>query len=76
MGTGYRPTTLDEMFYNKLVGTELKFAWFPVKCNISDKPIWLEFGYKLTALYTGPGATVFECKWHDKHEHIIWKLKR
>jgi hypothetical protein len=76
MGAGYTAVPLDELFYNKLVGTQLKFVWMPVKCNISGKSMWLEFAYKLTALYTGPGDPLFEYKWHDKHEHLIWKLKR
>jgi hypothetical protein len=76
MGAGYSAVPLEQMFYDKLIGEQLKFAWLPVKCSISGKSIWLTYGYKLTALYTGPSQPLFEHKWHDKNEHIIWKLKR
>jgi len=72
---------LDEVqsydyFYDKLIGTELKFAWLPQICDISGKRIWLKKGYRMTRMYTGPGDPIFEHRWHDKIEHIIWKLKR
>jgi hypothetical protein len=63
-------------FYGKLLGAQLKFAWLPQTCNITGKRIWLKFGYRLTAMWTGPGDPLFEHRWHDKLEHIIWKLKR
>ena len=65
-----------DSFYDKSLGAELKFAWLPQTCNITGKHIWLKFGYRLTAMWTGPGEPIFEHKWHDKLEHIIWKLKR
>ena len=72
---------LDEVqsydyFYDKLIGTELKFAWLPQTCNISGKRIWLKFGYRMTRMITGPGTPIFEYRWHDKNTHIIWKLTR
>ena len=63
-------------FYDRTIGTELKFAWLPQTCDISGKRIWLKFGYRLTRMILGPGDTIVEYRWHNKHEHIIWKLKR
>jgi hypothetical protein len=69
--TGYDP------FYSRLmIETEFKFAWLPKKCHISGKRIWLEYGYRLTRIITGPGDSLFEYRWHDKIEHMIWKLKQ
>lgn len=65
-----------DSFYDKSLGAQLKFAWLPQTCNITGKRIWLKFGYRLTAMWTGPGEPIYEHKWHDKLEHIIWKLKR
>ena len=65
-----------DYFYDKLLGTELKFAWLPKTCHISGKRIWLKRGYRMTRMITGPGDPIFEHRWHDKMEHIIWKLKR
>ena len=65
-----------DYFYDKLIGTQLKFAWLPKTCYISGKRIWLKRGYRMTRMITGPGDPIFEHRWHDKMEHIIWKLKR
>ena len=65
-----------DYFYDKLIGTELKFAWLPQTCDISGKRIWLTYGYRMTKMITGPGTPIFEHRWHDKNTHIIWKLTR
>jgi len=79
MGTGYGTSIASESgdaFYRWSLGAELKFAWLPQTCYISKKRIWLKYGYRMTRLITGPGDTIFEHRWHDKLEHIIWKLKQ
>lgn len=63
-------------FYERMIGTEIKFAWLPETCNISGKRIWLKKGYRMTRMILGPGDTIFEYRWHDMQEHIIWKLKQ
>ena len=65
-----------DYFYDKCLGGQLKFAWLPKTCHISGKRIWLKYGYKMTAMWTGPDDPVFEHRWHDKNTHIIWKLTR
>jgi len=65
-----------DYFYDRIIGTELKFAWLPQTCDISGKRIWLKYGYRMTRMITGPGTPVFEHRWHDKNTHIIWELKR
>ena len=63
-------------FYERMIGTELKFAWLPETCSLTSKRIWLEYGYRMTRIIIGPGESIFEYRWHDKIEHIIWKLKQ
>jgi len=63
-------------FYERMIGTEYKFAWLPQRCDLSGKNIWLKNAYRMTRMIMGPGDTLFEYRWHDKHEHIIWKLKQ
>ena len=63
-------------FYDRVIGTELTFAWLPKKCHQSGKLIWLKYGYRLTRIIIGPGDTLFVYRWHDKNEHLIWKLKQ
>jgi hypothetical protein len=65
-----------DYFYDKIIGTELKFAWLPKTCDISGKRIWLKKAYRMTRIITGPGESIFEYRWHDKNTHIIWKLTR
>jgi hypothetical protein len=63
-------------FYERMIGTELKFAWLPETCALTGKLIWLEKAYRLTRIITGPGESIFEYRWHDKNTHIMWLLKR
>jgi hypothetical protein len=65
-----------DYFYDKIIGTELKFAWLPKTCDISGKRIWLKKAYRMTRIITGPGESIFEYRWHDKNTHIMWKLTR
>ena len=66
-----------DYFYERVVGTEYKFAWLPKTCHISGKRIWLKKGYLLTRLITGPdNYSLFDYRWHDKNAHIIWKLTK
>ena len=77
MGATYNSGGIvDDPFYRWSLGAKLKFAWLPKTCYISGKRIWLKYGYRMTRLITGPGDTIFEYRWHDKFEHIIWKLKQ
>lgn len=66
----------DDFYGNRYLGAKYTFAWLPKRCDISGKYIWLKHGYKLTAIWHGPGSSVFEERWHDSTEHIIWKLKQ
>ena len=64
-------------FIDRCLGWELKFAWFPEKCHITEKKIWLKYAYRGTAMYrTGDITFAYEYRWHDKIEHIIWQLKK
>jgi hypothetical protein len=56
-------------------GTEMKFLFFPRKCHITGKILWLEYAYKQTAMYTGPGDPVFDHRYYDKTEFLIERLK-
>lgn len=68
-------TQTYDPFYDRCV-EELCFAWLPKHCALSHKTIWLKNAYRLIVTYTGPGDPVIESRWHDKNEHIIWKLIR
>lgn len=57
------------------IGQQLKFAYLPKRCRISNKLIWLKYGYVVTLMYTGPGQPVFEYFWYTKSEFLVQKLK-
>jgi hypothetical protein len=61
-------------FYRK-AGWQLEFTFWPQRCQISNRVIWLERAYKGTAIWTGPGNNIVEHRWHSTQEHIIWILK-
>ena len=61
-------------FYNRAEWS-MRFCWLPHRCALSNKLMWLKYAYKGTAMWTGPGEPVYEHRWHDKQEHLIWKIK-
>ena len=61
-------------FYNRAKWS-MSFCWIPRRCTLSNKLQWLKYAYKGTAMWTGPGEPVYEHRWHNKQEHLIWKLK-
>jgi hypothetical protein len=80
MGAGYYSKRAmaqgrDDWFYRKCIGWQLRFALFPKRCDITNRLIWLEYAYRGTAVLTGPGDSIVEHRWHDRHEHIIFKIK-
>ena len=66
---------LDDWFYRRCVGWQLKFVWWPSICDLTGRKVWLEFAYRGTSVLTGPGEPIIDHRWHDKMEHLIWKLK-
>ena len=65
----------DGWFYRNCVGWQLKFVWLPTTCFLSGRRLWLERAYLGTSILTGPGEPIIEHRWHDKNEHIIFKIK-
>ncbi len=55
---------------------ELKFCWWPQRCEITDQRLWLCLAYRGTAMWTGPGDPVYEFRYHTPTEHLIWQLKQ
>lgn len=72
--TEYWRMEMIRSFYQKATWKK-RFAWWPHCCMITSRRIWLEFAYRGTAMYTGPGDPVYEHQWHDAKEHLLWTLK-
>lgn len=61
-------------FQGYCIETKLQFLFLPRKCSLSGKLIWLTLAYKKIAMYTGPGETIFETRYYDRHEYLIAKI--
>jgi hypothetical protein len=65
----------DALFYIRAEWQLRRVTW-PQRCEISGRRLWPgSWGYRGRAMYTGPGEPVFETRWHDCAEHIVWQLK-
>ena len=65
---------IDQAFWNR-AQWDLKFAWRPQRCEFSGQWIWFKLAYRGTAVYTGPGAPVYEYRWATTEEYLVAKLK-
>jgi hypothetical protein len=45
-------------FYERMIGTEYKFAWLPETCYLTGNRIWLTKAYRMTRIITGPGESI------------------
>jgi len=62
-------------FYNRAYW-RLKFLWLPKRSDITGRRLWLQQVYEGIAMWTGPGDPVFEFRYHEPVEHLIWRLKQ
>lgn len=69
---------LDDMWDNwwhTRADWKLRFCWFPRRCELSGKSIWLDLAYCGTLVITESDVAGVEYRWHDVNEHLIWLLK-
>ena len=81
MGAGYYSKRLmardkdhDKSFYRRAVWVK-RFAWWPKRCDCSGRWLWLQRVMMGVAMYHGSGDPVFEFRWHDAKEHVVFLLK-
>jgi hypothetical protein len=48
----------------------------PRTCFLTGKPLWGKRAYRGIRWISGPGESIEEIFWVEKHEFIIWNLKR
>jgi hypothetical protein len=65
----------DDSFYNRAYW-QLKFLWLPKRSALTGRWLFLRLVYEGTAMWTGPGDPVFEFRYHEPQEHLLWKLKQ
>jgi len=64
-----------DWFYRNCIGWQLKFVWWPTTCALSGRRMWLQHAYRGTSMLHGPGTPIIDHRWHDKNEHLIFKIK-
>jgi hypothetical protein len=77
MGVNYYGTckNIPPSTFYRHAGWERKFTWWPRRCMLSNKIIWLQPAYRGTALWARSNKPVIETAWHSSKEHVVWKLK-
>jgi hypothetical protein len=65
----------DTAFYNRAYWQQ-QFMWWPRRSALTGRWLWLRRVYVGTAMWTGPGTPVFEFRYHEPGEHLIWSLKK
>jgi hypothetical protein len=65
----------DDSFYNRAYW-RLTVLWWPRRSALTGRWLWLRQVYEGTAMWTGPGTPVFEFRYHEPAEHLIWSLKK
>jgi hypothetical protein len=68
------PELYDQLFYDRAVWYT-RFSWRPRRCALTGKLLWLTWAYQGTAMWTGPSALVYECKWVERGEFLFRRLK-
>jgi len=69
-------TPSEDWGLTRAISWHLHFCLWPRKCFLTEKTLWLERCYKGSRTITGPGEPVFVDYYIDKHEFLIWQLKR
>lgn len=59
-------------YFNDRAIWEWKFAWFPNRCELSGKSIWLKYAYR-GICRIGDYMDPTYIRWRTKEQHI-WKL--
>jgi hypothetical protein len=70
------PPQSEDYGLNRAQQWDLKLCWLPRQCFISGKSLWGKRAYHGTRWIHGPGEPVQQTYWVDKHEFLLWHLKR
>jgi hypothetical protein len=65
------PIYRDDLFRKK-AEWRLRYLWWPRRCDISGRRMWLEWAYQGVLIVRGPN---YFTRYHSTVEHVIWLLK-
>ena len=66
---------VDDEAFRRRAYWRLQFLWLPRRSALTGRWLWLRRVYEGTAMWIGPGESVFEFRYHEPKEHVIWSLK-
>jgi len=71
-------TGMDEQYdiFNSRADFKLVYLFWPRRCYITGKWLWMTYAYQGTAVWTGPGEPVEEHRFYNEIEYIILRLKQ
>lgn len=64
-----------QSFYYKRSTWQVARPWWPRRCNLTGRWLWLRPAMLGTRLITGPGTPVEERYWVDANELMLHKIK-
>ncbi len=55
---------------------EIKFAWLPKRCQLTNKWLWLRPAYRATRYWNGERAgAITEHRWFKCHDFLMWRIQ-
>lgn len=77
-GYNYKRKRMKEYdgFDSHCIGKQYKLVLWPRECFLTGRRLWLEKAIVRTAMWTGPGTPVYESRWYDPQEYMLWELTK
>ena len=69
------PTDYSNKKFLERAQTYLKWMFWPRRCCVSGRWMWLEQAYRADYVITGPGDPAVWTRWYSSKEMLILKLK-
>ena len=64
----------DRRFLSRAL-LNLKWCWWPHRCHVSGRWMWLTHAYRAMYVITGPGDPAIWYRWYSNTEMLVLKLK-
>ena len=69
------PEDYDDQRFLSRAYVNLKWCWWPQRCHVSGKWMWLTEAYRAMYVITGPGDPCVWFRWYSNTEYLLLKLK-
>ena len=69
------PDDYDDQRFLSRAYINLKWCWWPQRCHVSGRWIWLTQAYRAMYVITGPGDPCIWFRWYSREEMLVLKLK-